>query len=50
MKLLIISDLHGRKSWHQWLASHQPELLVMAGKHLFIATSIETGRPKDQCH
>ena len=31
MKILLTADLHGRENWYRWLATQQPELLVIAG-------------------
>ena len=31
MKILLTADLHGRENWYRWIATQQPELLVIAG-------------------
>ena len=31
MKILITADLQGREGWYRWIATQQPELLVIAG-------------------
>ena len=31
MKILITSDLHGRRSWYKWLSKQQVDLVIIAG-------------------